>query len=544
MSQIIETPGHKKLKKTIKTILENSDFDIVDSEVNIDIDDDGDPEFSLDVCAVHKKTLLIFQCKDREKIPEIKKELNSTKEYIRKVLTNKFKVLGSDTGMISDQVLKSIFDIKYCYAFTNKLSNKATEKNVKTAKFVFWDDKAVKYYDRVSAILKDLTKNEILKEFGVKFSSKTTYEENAVEIKQENYNLYLLGMHPGLLLKIAYVYRRTGNKPGAYQRIINKDRIQSISKFFNDSKDLLLPNPVIIVFDEYPDIQQKVKYKQNKQLQFPISYCSAWIIDGQHRIYGFKDHPKYKNWIPDDDDDFKIPVVVFKKLSKIKQNKTFVNINYFQKRIDAILFNDLATIIQDLKHEITWPSLLISELNKKEPWKDMIKISELDTKKPITISGFAKTKLLYKLLGYNKKKNSYSGNLFNVASFDPKKLFSDKQNKIAFTKQIKILVRFFGIIRKKVKHQDPENDKWLNSRKFGLTKFTSVNALLLVLDSLLEKDPNLSMDLNKWLSAIDIVDFRNEQLLKYGRGYPAMPKIANKIIRRMNSQFGAKLKLV
>lgn len=537
-----ETKGHKKLKKTISKILKDSNFDLVDTKVNIDIDEDGKTEFSIDVCGISKKTLFVFQCKDREKITDIKKELNSTKQYIKKVLEKKFNVLESDTGNISNNVLKTISDIKCCYAFTDKLSNKDTAKNVTTAKFIFWDYKAVKYYERVSQILKGITKNEIFKEFGIKISSKTIYHESAVEIKQENNKMYLLGIHPGLLLKIAYVYRRTGNKPGAYQRIINKDRIQSISNFFNNSKNLMLPNPVIIVFDEDDDVQKNIKYKNN-EFYFPISYCSAWIIDGQHRIYGFKDHPKYKDWIPDEDDDFKIPVVVFMEMSKIEQNKTFVNINYYQKRIDAVLFNDLSTIIQDLTHEITWPSLLVSELNKKGPWKNYIKISELDPKKPITISGFAKTKLLSKLLGYSKKTNSYSGNLFKIAPFDPKKSFSSEENKKAFSKQVGILSRFFRIIRNQVKNVDEEKDQWLNNKKFGVTKFTVVNALLLVLDSLLEKDPKLSMDLDKWLSCINVIDYRNEKLLIYGRGYPAMPKIANKIIRKMNSKYSANLKL-
>ena len=70
-----------------------------------------------------------------------------------------------------------------------------------------------------------------------------------------------------------------------------------------------------------------------------------------------------------------------------------------------------------------------------------------------------------------------------------------------------------------------------------------VNALLLVLDSLLEKDPKLAMDLEKWLSCIDVIDYRNENLLVYGRGYPAMPKIANKIIKKINSKYNAKLTL-
>ena len=538
-----ETRGHKMLKGTVKKILENADFKLVDTEVNIDIDGDNNSEFSIDVCALEKDTLFVFQCKDVGTVSSPKKEMSSIKEYIRKVLSGKFKVLDSDTGDISDKVLDKITEIKCCYVFTKQLSNKKMKNNVETAEFLFWNDQTVKYYRRISGILRHLTKNEILKEFNIEFSTRDTHEENAVQIKQEDNVMYLVGMHPGLLLKIAYVYRRAGKKPDAYQRIITKDRIDSISKFFTESENLLLPNPVIIVFDEDKTVQDKIKYSQGI-LQFPVKYCSAWIIDGQHRIYGFKDHLKYKDWKPGEDDDFKIPVVVFGTLPFIEQNKTFLNINYYQKKIDPILFNDLSTIIKDLRHEITWPSLLVSELNKKDPWKDMIKISELDAKKPITISGFAKTALLSKLLGYNKKTKAYSGNLYKTAPFYPEKPFDSYENQKAFKRQISILIRFFAVIREKVEDKDPKLDKWLNHKKYGLTKFTSVNALLLVLDKLLEKYPTLSVDLNKLLSVIETVDFDNESLLQYGRGYPAMPKIANHIINKINSKSGTKLNTV
>ncbi len=89
-----------------------------------------------------------------------------------------------------------------------------------------------------------------------------------------------------------------------------------------------------------------------------------------------------------------------------------------------------------------------------------------------------------------------------------------------------------------------KKDKWLNHKKYGLTKFTCVNALLLVLNSLLEKDSTLAMNLDRWLSAIDAVNYENDKLLVYGRGYPAMPKIANKIIRKMNLTYNAGLNLV
>ena len=531
-----ETPGHRRLKKSIKKILENADFKFIDTEVQIDMHGNGETELSIDVCALDGDVLFIFECKDTAGFSEPKKNIAAKMYRIEQIYQKKFKVLYSDEGQISYKTLCKVSQIKLCYVFSDKLVSKNTKEQIENEGCFFWDANTVKYFSRVSQVLNELTKNEIMKEFNVKFIGKNIRKENAVEIKQGNNIMYLLGMHPKILLTIAYIYRRTGGKPNAYQRIITKERIENISNFFQESRNILLPNPVIIVFDNEQEIQEELKYEKG-QLKFPIQYCSAWIIDGQHRIYGFKNHPKYRKWPQINSDDFRIPVVAFKQLSLPAQSKTFININYYQKKINSVLFNDLATIIQDLKYEITWPSLLVAELNRQDPWKNMIKISELDIKRPITISGFAKTKLLTKLLKYDKKTKQYSGNLYRIAPFNPNKKFSNSENQEAFKKQINILIRFFQAVKINAEDEDKAKDMWVNHKQYGLTKFTSVNALLLVLDKLLEKDPILSIDLVEKLSSIHAVDFRNEQLLQYGRGYPAMPKIANKIIEKMNSQY-------
>ena len=182
----IESSGHKRLKNTVKRILENAGFGSVDTEIDIDVDGDNGIEFSIDVCALEKNTLLVFQCKDVEKMPALKKELNATEQYIQKILSKQFKILASDTNKISDTILSQITEIKCCYVFTNKLTNIEIKASLKKVGFVFWDSNTVKYYNRVSQILKHLTKNEILKEFDFRFTDKNVYKEGAIKIDQEN----------------------------------------------------------------------------------------------------------------------------------------------------------------------------------------------------------------------------------------------------------------------------------------------------------------------------------------------------------------------
>jgi hypothetical protein len=168
-----ETKGHLNLKTDIRTIFENAGFDKVDTEINIDLDSDGKTEFSIDTCAIYKNTMFVIQCKDRENVSEIKKELTATSSYMDSLLKKKGKILDSVKN-ITNADLGLITDIKCCYAFTDKLKNLDIEKNIKLAGFLFWDNKAVKYYKHISGILKNLSKNEILKEFGLFFGKKIT----------------------------------------------------------------------------------------------------------------------------------------------------------------------------------------------------------------------------------------------------------------------------------------------------------------------------------------------------------------------------------
>lgn len=543
MSEIKE---HLKLKKKIYKILKDSKFKKSAMEVLFEIPKIGN--LSADVVAIDDGTLFIFQCKARKNISAPEKEFGSLSGRIDAILNKNFTKITSETEYILPSDLQKIKRVKACYAFDAKLENYNLEKILQKFDFKFWDDKAVRYYEKTSKTIGLHTKHQIFKEFGIPFESPiATWEESAVEIFQEGHpTMYMLGVHPSILLEICYVYRRGSGNSEAYQRILNKDRLKQISSFLQ-KPNALLSNPVIIVFDSDTKIQNKICYRNDENLLvFPRTYCCAWIIDGQHRIFGFKDHPEYSKWTRETNNDFKIPVVAFENLPEIDQSRAFVDINYYQKRIDPSLFADLSTLIRDLNYPITWPNLLIEELNRHEPWRDMIKISELDRGKPISNNAFANLKLLDTLLGFKKsssKSPPYEGILFNLAPFDPDQEFSSRQNKIAFKKQVSILIEFFKITRAHVKTKNREDDLWLNQELYGLTNRECVNALLLVLNQLLLCENDLR-NWKKYVSAINVINYEKEKLLKYGRGFPAFSKIANKIIRKINRENKVKLTLI
>ena len=68
-------------------------------------------------------------------------------------------------------------------------------------------------------------------------------------------------------------------------------------------------------------------------LYLPNTYKSAWVIDGQHRLYGFA--------LSDRFNDGKIPVLAFDNLSESEEVHLFVDINTKQVRVPPSLMAEL-----------------------------------------------------------------------------------------------------------------------------------------------------------------------------------------------------------
>ncbi len=542
--KIQETAEHNRLKSAVKEIAQTCRFSF-DSEVALNFtgnrEENGDyiDERSIDVAVYgkikEKRFLFIFECKGGKNVDSINKEIGSWEADIAKIRNNQTKVISSDDRKIKNQDFKDLDEIKVCYVFGENFDRekyKAVSATLAKRAFFSWDNGALTYYNKVSGTVGWWLKYEMFKEFGVDFEASGTWSENAIKIKQGEFEMFVLGAYPSVLLKIGYVSRRASGKPEAYQRILSKDRIAKISEFVS-SRGALLPNAIIIAFDDHPDVQSKIAYIDGK-LNFPKIYCSAWIIDGQHRVFGFL-NTKFEDVDPDDPtEEFKLPVVAFKKLDDVLQNRTFVSINYNQKKIDPTLLCDLATSVPDLQNELTWPSLLVTELNKVEPLKNKVKISELDKGRTISLSSFARYGLLEGLLGYDKKNQQYTGVLYRYSPFNSKALLRNKTNKTALKKQSDLLRRYFEGVTNNTKNSDPNKDPWSNAKGYSLLKPAGINALLLALSRIMEKYPQTNLDFNRYLKPLKKVSFKRDYVAKQGGGWKGFRNMANVILRRLN----------
>lgn len=180
------------------------------------------------------------------------------------------------------------------------------------------------------------------------------------KVQQNDWVFYVSVMKSDLLNKIAYVSRRFENKEEGYQRNLTKKRATDIHDYIFKLKGVI-PNNIILNFDVNLNYDEK-----NHTISFDIEDNIAWVVDGQHRLYGLSLSKK-----PID-----VIVVAFEKLEVSDQTKIFRTINSTQKGVNASLIYDLIDLAKDANYIDERAHELVKKLNEdmESPWHNQIKM--------------------------------------------------------------------------------------------------------------------------------------------------------------------------
>lgn len=147
------------------------------------------------------------------------------------------------------------------------------------------------------------------------------------------------------LLNLVYVFRLQPGNEDAYQRFINKKRIfgtkdeQGILEFINEGG--FFKNTVVCSFERHVTFEQKTTglllNTSNVEfgiLSIPKHYGTVWVVDGQHRIYGYASADPQMKKTP-------LGVVAYREVEKEQQARDFIDINQKQKPVDPNMLWDL-----------------------------------------------------------------------------------------------------------------------------------------------------------------------------------------------------------
>ena len=287
----------------------------------------------IDVIALDEETCIFVECKETNR-------LDRTKQW----KTDIEAMYGHYKGLCDEITSKfGRRKFKYIFATKNYIVGQTDLDRIKDFNFTYFDEDSVRYYDGLATHLGLAAKYQLL---GSLFAGKEIkgldMNVPAIEGKMGGLTYYSFSIEPSKLLKVAYVLHRNNANHDfmpTYQRLIQKPRLKAIQDFVNHGG--FFPNSLIVSIDsgghqlqfDKANTQVEGSVSRVGVLHLPKRYQSAYLIDGQHRLYGYSGS-RFES-------TNSIPVVAFVDLNKEAQLKLFMEINENQKAVPKSLRNTL-----------------------------------------------------------------------------------------------------------------------------------------------------------------------------------------------------------
>ena len=307
-----------------------------DDKLRVQWGDNLGEDKQIDVLAVGDDAIFVVECKSAEK---------PRKQSFQQTLIEMSTYQKGMTESLQ-QIYGKTKRVKFIFATRNyRIESDGDDAvRMKNSGIYHLDENA---YNYITNLIKSYQSSVIYQFHGLMFKDELINDESivipALKGTMGGRDYFLFSIEPSTLLKIGFVLHRTkvnDSMAPTYQRLLVPKRLKGITKFINDGG--YFPNSIILNFTE-PNSDVKVEFdsihKENASnaefglLRIPNAYGIAYIIDGQHRVYGYS-NSDYK-------DTHTIPVVAFQNMLSEEQLKIFMEINENQKAVSKNLRLDL-----------------------------------------------------------------------------------------------------------------------------------------------------------------------------------------------------------
>lgn len=316
---------------------------------------------------------------------------------------------------------------------------------------------------------------------------KQTIVLNSIKVRQSIGEIYVTSIDPQVLLQMSIVDRRrieNDEEVIGIQRDLKEEKVKQIKKYLSTNK-ATFPNSIILNTEE-----KYIITKSDTSIELEINENTFSIIDGQHRVEGFRDNPI---------ENFKLIISIFIDLKSDEQAEIFTTINSQQTKVDPSHNLNL-----ELESKVYTPIKMMIELaqsfnyDKESPWYNNIKLLRNSNNGLISLSAFVKplNALTFSDNDYYLIKNELNKNFkdfpnFSNINYDTKRfIFWNFYKAKDFNSVYKILFNYFKALSIVL------DKDWMNQNSL-LNKTTGYNAMIklfkeLYLDGL--KINNLTYD--------------------------------------------------
>ena len=317
-----------------------------DGGAAIAVQNEGDPPLTnqIDCTAIDHEVVLGVECKSsREfgKRARLQEEIAKL-AALRGTFSRAAVGIGSEGGKRSTVM---------CMFLWNASLSDNDLARAKEAGVVLFDHADLEYYEKLVAHLGQAARFQFLADLlpgkdipGLKIRLP------AIKLRIGGGDAYMFGISPEYLLKISYVSHRSkgkGSDIDTYQRMMKRSRLRKIHEFIEEHGSF--PTNIVVNIDA-----KRMQFYKTKQegdgagdtesgilgwLDIRPAYKSAWIIDGQHRLFGYSGSKLAAK--------ARLAVMAFAGLKPSEQAGMFININSKQKSVKQ-------SLLQELYAELHW----------------------------------------------------------------------------------------------------------------------------------------------------------------------------------------------
>jgi len=240
----------------------------------------------VDVFAKDNDTVVIVECKSSA----TKSQRNLQKDIMEFAALQKSYVKSVSATYGREAKLKFIWLI----VTRNIILSPSDLKRAVHENIQIIGDRDLRYYEEIAKNIGRAAKYQFLAEFleGSKVKNLEDHMVPAIRSKIGGHQAYYFLAPPERLLPIAFVNHRSLRDPAGnptYQRLVKKARLTQIGSFLDGGG--FFPNSILINFKKRVRFDIRHSYEDRQihygDLYLPDAYKTAWIIDGQHRLYGF-----------------------------------------------------------------------------------------------------------------------------------------------------------------------------------------------------------------------------------------------------------------
>ncbi|CAM7593750.1 DGQHR domain-containing protein [Phytobacter diazotrophicus] len=279
-------------------------------------------------------------------------------------------------------------------------------------------------------------------------------------VTQGQHRFYTLTIPIDVIAECCSTNPRSEDPVSGFQRSLDEKRAVSIADYVR--KGGVIPSSIILSAQANSGFEYSSK---NKTVGFNISPESFLIIDGQHRVYGFR----MLNDMGFDEIKLRVPVVIFTELSPVQEAKIFIDVNTQQKPVPKELLLDIKKLAET---ETTDEALLdviftLFEEQNDSCLKNKLSRFEKQRSKLSKVTFYEAFKPLLKSFNINNPENLY--NIINAYLYAAKDLLQkqsiDFNSVITKPTSFKILIGHSKAIISIISDNEPGNLSLISEHK-------------------------------------------------------------------------------